>query len=894
MKPYEFREKTCDERIRRPGARPPVTLLLLAAASIAAMIPGLQAQPPVGPVEFLPGDAGSELAVEDQDLVAVAPGGPGYLAVWQDERTVLSGFTQAPYTPLIGNQTDIYAARLDLNGQLVDQSPILVSNLGRNQTRPQVAWNGESWLVVFETERPDWYFFQDIMGVRVSAEGQLLDPDPIPLRLENNNPANDNGDNPSVTGDGSQWLVIWQDQIYDENQIAKVNISGKRVAADGTVLDPDPVVLHQHDSDVFGPVHPHIDWAGDEYLLVYERAGFDDLYGKRIAGDLTPLDANPFLINGSDTHPRVAAGDADFLVVGRSLRAYRVTHSGQVLDPGGLSLQMPAGSQQRGPRVAWDGMTWVAVASAGSNDTYLARVAADGTVTPGVAVDPSADNQFSPSVASSGDGAELVLWSSSQPFQSAGIRGVRVLSDGTTGTTADVSIGWHRQSYVRFAANGAGEMMAVFLSEGGGAARILAQRIDEGGEPLDAEPVVVETFDTALKLQPKIAWNGSVYCIAWAREGSIYARRFDSGAAPVDPDPVLLLADDATGVGIGALGQNFYVAYPYLFSADQQPLKGVPVDGSDLSLIGSPQMIGFDFSFAPRIHALGDRWLLVWERQISHDNTSSSIYGLFVEASGAPGAVFTISGSGQGDFPDLAVSGDSALVVWYDNGEFTDWKIEGRLVAADGSFGGPEFLICDAANHQYHPAAGWDGEQFIAAWSDLRDLLDIEAPRPDIYAARISEQGMVLDPCGFQLTEGPLPEDLPAVTGSGGMAAVAFCKLHGAARPEVQRIGYRIVGIDPSSAETAGGRGPAALLVRPSPSHGPTWIELAGPGAPAPARIQIVTPAGGIVRSLNTSARTYFWDGTGDGGQQVPGGVYFIRVTLEDGRRLDRRVLVVD
>ena len=83
--------------------------------------------------------------------------GNGYLVVWEDSRTnynnILDG--AAPQGGDEGGQQlkDIYAARLDAAGQLMDPTPIVVAQAPWSQTRPQVAWNGQNWLVVWNTER---------------------------------------------------------------------------------------------------------------------------------------------------------------------------------------------------------------------------------------------------------------------------------------------------------------------------------------------------------------------------------------------------------------------------------------------------------------------------------------------------------------------------------------------------------------------------------------------------------------------------------------------------------------------------------------------------------------------------------------------------------------------
>src|SRR5262245_30393780 len=147
--------------------------LMTALVSLYTAAGALEAAPPL---HFLPGDAQLAQAPGTQELPDIAPGGPGSLAVWQDVRTLLGGFPNAGFEPLRGNSQDIYATRLDGSGAVIDTSPILVSNAQQNQTRPRAAWNGRSWLVVFNNEYVDQFFVaKGVAAVRVSPSGEVLD-----------------------------------------------------------------------------------------------------------------------------------------------------------------------------------------------------------------------------------------------------------------------------------------------------------------------------------------------------------------------------------------------------------------------------------------------------------------------------------------------------------------------------------------------------------------------------------------------------------------------------------------------------------------------------------------------------------------------------------------------
>jgi hypothetical protein len=758
--------------------------------------------------QFLPGDTTAQAAVRIQTNTRMAAGGLGYMVVWEDQRTILGGFITSSTTPLQGNQRDVYAARFDANGNLLDPCPIIISNAGVNQTQPDVAWNGQNWLVVWTTERSDWYFFHDIMAVRVSPQGVVLDSVPIPIRLENQSPSGDHGSNPSVTSDGTNWVVTWQDITY-QGSLAYPNIVAARISPNGTIIDNPPVVIYTGETPgTFGPTGQQMRLAGDELLIIWEHSGYFTILGKRYNLNLHPIDLTPFPIASNYAYnSRLASNGTDFCVVTHDRFAYRVTHNGTVLDPNGIEFGF-GGATDRGPDVAWDGSNWVVGFSTVNSFTwkiYLTRISTGGVVLPpgSTQVGFGADDQFNISLASQGGGFVVSSWEqrSATLLTSENIHSVRVDANGNLSADQDVSVGWHRQIYVRTATNG-NQHMAVFQSQGGGQNRILAQRLDASGNPLDSEPSVLGTnsegYTGISSSAPEVAFNGSVYLVAWTLNGSVYGRRIQANGTVIDPAPVTILTDNATSAAVAAVGDTFYLAYTYAYSGNQQSLKGVRVNATNLSPIGTAASIGAAYDLNPVVRTFSNRWLVVWEAQATHDQVASTVRGRFVELNGTAGASFAISTSGDADYPDVAIAGSRALIAWH---EYTsqDGRVRARLMDQDGTFPGAQFLINDANNRQWFATCSWDGGQFVVAWTDYRSFNVVEQLRGDIFATRVTLDGTVVDPNGIQITSGPLPEDLPAVAGAGGKTVLLFSKLNGAINPEIQRIGYRVLQNSPSN-----------------------------------------------------------------------------------------------
>ena len=875
------------------------TASLAAVLALSSILTGsAHATPPLLSEErYLAGDLVKATATDVQEYSRIAAGGPGYLVVWEEHRPIISGVVNSAGSVLTGNAIDIYAARLDANGNPLDAGPIIISQDGQNQAKPQVAWNAaaNAWLVIWRSERPDWYFFEDIVGVRVSANGQVLDSAPIQLRPETNNPSNDYAEYPTLASDGTNWLVVWTDITWSGGT-GRPNLAGKRVNASGVVLDAAPVVLYQHPDPVFGPIVPHLVWATNEYLLVWERAGIYTVHGKRIGSDLHGIDAAPFIITNHGYGPRVATNGTDFLVVTRYNLAHRVTHAGVSLDPSGITIPTPAPNDFRGPDVAWNGTHYVTVNSgfsAGQASIWMARISTAGTVVGSGVVHSTGDDQYNPTVASNGGGNAFVTWgerdNALQYFED--VRGSKTDVNGVGGAIVDVSAGLHRQTYLRIAENGS-ERLLVYLSEGGGVKRIVAQRTTPEGQTIDAEPIEVASVGDASRIYPSVAWNGSYYLIVWAQGGSIYGRRLNASAVPVDATPVLLLSDTASAPAVAALGGNFYLAYVHTFSGDLNHLRGVQINSTTMTTIGSATQIGPGYvSSFPEAGSIGGRVFIVYEDQANHDVNTSVITGIFVDASGVAQPSFSVSTELNEDMPALSVAGDRALVSWSERESHDPSAIVGRLINADGSFRTPVFLIAEAPGEQLFSACGWDGTQFVTAWTDYREVNGIEQLRGNIWAARVDADGSVLDPGGFQVTDDPLPEDLPRVTGANGKAMIACSRLHGPEGPEVQRIGYRVLGID------AAGVGDDAIAsawqVGPTPFGSRLDIRFTGDARTlgSAAMLEIFSANGRRVahQPMNEAGAT--WDGRADSGEPTGSGVYFVRVSDRGRQLLERRVV---
>jgi hypothetical protein len=106
--------------------------------------------------------------------------------------------------------------------------------------------------------------------------------------------------------------------------------------------------------------------------------------------------------------------------------------------------------------------------------------------------------------------------------------------------------------------------------------------------------------------------------------------------------------------------------------------------------------------------------------------------------------------------PAIASDGTNFLVVWIDmrNRDSSWFDVYGARVSASGEVLDPGGIpICTNVSAAYYPAVAFDGANYLVVWSDDRDQSTGD-PRLEIYGARVSPGGAVLDPNGIQITHG--------------------------------------------------------------------------------------------------------------------------------------------
>jgi hypothetical protein len=718
--------------------------LLTCVASLAVAQPlPLVDRPP------LPGDTAVRPATNSQQEHSAAKGGNQYLVAWSDSRGRSSG------SQTIQGDGDVFGIRLDANGDAIDAVPFLIAGGMGLQRYPTVAWNGENWLVVYQSQDPvGEYFETQIRAVRVSPSGAVLDAAPILLPPTQFTPSTIGL---TVAGQNGQWLIsrcIYHDDGYG------TFLGGQRLSSAGQLLDSTPIVLNDW---VYGATKTIV--ANGEYLVVGTDWSTSGPKARRIG-----LNGQPLGPSFGVPSMNIAGNGTEYFVVWIAnyvnLVGSRMTSNGTLLVPAGTTI-VENFSPYNQSTLTHDGTNWWLEWGA-SDILRTVRINANGHVLDPnggvllpITIGGNVNNAYDPALLPQTGGGVHVFWYDLRvalgydanvfvlPVNAANVPAAeRCVSTGTTSQrNPDL-------------APGHGDTLAVaYVSEAANDDRVLVHLLDAAANPIGAEPIEVYRGPTVGSVG--IAFNGAMYMIVFDVGASgltatqIKARRMNADGSFVDAQAFNVMP--GFNAAVGSLGDDFLVAGTRSSGSPQFiSLYGNRIDGPTAQLLDGAAGVflgGNYVSCTPRVRSDGTHWWVAAHSMWSHDSSQGDAVLAKVPPIGAPVLAFnpTPFSGGSGDL-DIAFSGSNYLLVWRMNSlANANNYIAGRIMDTDGTFPPGYFIIAEATGRQLRPTVAWDGAEFIVAWDDQRNQEAFFDARTDVYATRVSEDGTVLDQAGFAI-----------------------------------------------------------------------------------------------------------------------------------------------
>lgn len=484
-------------------------------------------------------------------LLGVFWGGDAYTIVWQwqsgvyvtridrDGRVVNgSRFiveTGAAYDGAASNGSRIVLASqrvtvLDIRGNLIDTGEAVPAN-AQPVGAYSVAWNGTEFMLSWVSSE-----INGDRGVNVAplnADGRPLGPLGkviVPMAAST-----------SIASDGDDFMVVSR---------SSTAVFSHRVNAAGEIVQTRTIAT-------MSPGPPRIIWTGQAYVVAAAASGAPSTIRLDRGGN--PIDAAPVSISspsgigtyallaasngsqgllawatlppdgspsrsfavmvGSDGRrtgdvialgmtpmpqfaPAIATSGVNFMVVWQeidgAIYASRLTYAGEPLDGRGILLSKTR--RGRGPRVVWDGQTYVVAWLSGDDFIATAHITADGK---------AIGNAENVALTGCGEGLDLA-------------------TDGDT---------------------------ALIVASCGGI-KIRAVRVHRDGIP---EPSILVSRPDALSVGPRVAWNGKEYLVVWSTKltrTSVLGARISPDMTLLDPEPLRIAASDTEDNTLGLVAWN--------------------------------------------------------------------------------------------------------------------------------------------------------------------------------------------------------------------------------------------------------------------------------------------------------------------------------------------------
>jgi hypothetical protein len=322
------------------------------------------------------------------------------------------------------------------------------------------------------------------------------------------------------------------------------------------------------------------------------------------------------------------------------------------------------------------------------------------------------------------------------------------------------NLGTGRNNYGAKAAFDGTGFLVVWRDGREALSRIYATRVDSNGKVLDPLGLRLTTTSN-IQNKADIAYGDGTFLAVWEESSGsmspkIYAARISSAGTVLDPTGFPVSGEsygDQLSPALAFDGTNFMVTWSLggsggRIAAARVSPAGKVLDATPLTV----SKINSTYAAAqgePAIAFDGTNYLVAWQ---DDRNTWWDIYANRVSPTGSvlDGNGFPVANAESGEnTPALAFDGNNYLVTWSDwpGDSSRESSIYARRVSPAGTvLDSNALVVCTATGEQTQPTAMFDGSQFIVAWTDYR------ATPGQIFSARVSGAGQVLDPDGRALT----------------------------------------------------------------------------------------------------------------------------------------------
>jgi len=579
--------------------------------------------------------------------------------------------------------------------------------------------------------------------------------------------------NPAIAFDGTNYLVAWEERSGDNSWVLYA-----RVSQAGEVLDWPPLEVRPAGG---AQCNVSLSFGDSSYLATYwywmPGKGDSGIWCSRILPNGVVLDSAGIPVRhwpqsrtlSRQGNTSVAFDGQNFVVAWFEqkspfeVRAARVTQSGVVLDPEGLTVSttpeapsvVSAASVCDTTLLVWTRHWNDTVAISGRRLSAAGELldTADIFITQPFRADPSYLGPGAGSLSRCGDGFLVVyrnfVISSGAEYGAREVLDRRVSAAGqvldTVGTLLSYAANY--QTAVDVASDGQ-DYLAVWTDLRAGLSThdcaVYGMRFSNEGRALDPSSFRISQWGSHA---PRVAYGAGCYLVSWLTDfgedsAQVWIARVGRDGVPLDTNPIRIpgsVSDCRYGDPDVAFGDSlFLVVWHYggtgCAEAARVRADGILLDSTPIRLETNHGGV----NHYPRVASDGHDFLVVWEHWLR-----LHVYGLRVGSSGEvlDSTPIDFGRFGNADFPPYVTYGAGVYLVVEPSSAGKAWRVTPDGVVLDT-------IHLDPGLH--YPEVTYDGTNFFLV---ERGVWTSDGLSHGYRAIRISPQGGVLDSLKFNIID---------------------------------------------------------------------------------------------------------------------------------------------
>jgi len=294
--------------------------------------------------------------------------------------------------------------------------------------------------------------------------------------------------------------------------------------------------------------------------------------------------------------------------------------------------------------------------------------------------------------------------------------------------------------------------LVIWRDERSGTYDIYGTRVSQAGTVLDPAGIPIKKNIVSLS----IAFGDTNYLVVWGDsingDYKICGARMDTGGRVLDTLGIIISA--ASGVqsdpSVAFDGTNFFVVWSDYRNGSTADIYGARVSQSGfvLDTSGIPISISTNSQYGPRICFGSTDYLVVWNDR-RYGIQYRDIFGTRVSINGVvldtAGIAITTGPLIQRD-PVIAFGGTNFFVEWSDTRNGANDIYCTRVTQTGLVLDTAGIPVSIAPNNQIMPSVIFDGVNYFSVWGDNR------IDSASIYGARINLAGIVIDTMGIPIS----------------------------------------------------------------------------------------------------------------------------------------------